>query len=169
MYAYTLWGRIALWSHQSAQTANSEQCIVQIVNVPQRGLPTQSNRVLKPINSFYLYQSFLKYSKTVKLYPHTLQSARFNFHYHSTSFLTDQKLEYIWLLTYKYNGYKWNVCVTIFIRTWEKRGKINCELLREIGKLTFIGAFQFTESRNKHRHTLADSRNAIYLVHCINR
>ena len=38
---------IALWSHQSAQTVNSGQCIVQIVNVPQRGLPTQSKRVLK--------------------------------------------------------------------------------------------------------------------------
>ena len=38
---------IALWSHQSAQTANSGQCIVQIVNVPQRGLPTQAKRVLK--------------------------------------------------------------------------------------------------------------------------
>ena len=25
MYGYTLWGRIALWSHQSAQTASSEQ------------------------------------------------------------------------------------------------------------------------------------------------
>ena len=30
---------IALWSHQSAQTANSGQCIVQIVNVPQRYTP----------------------------------------------------------------------------------------------------------------------------------
>ena len=27
----------ALWSHQSAQTVNSEQCIVQKVNVPQGG------------------------------------------------------------------------------------------------------------------------------------
>ena len=26
---------IALWSHQSAQTASSERCIVQKVNVPQ--------------------------------------------------------------------------------------------------------------------------------------
>ena len=25
MCAYTLWGRIALWSHQSAQTASSER------------------------------------------------------------------------------------------------------------------------------------------------
>ena len=38
---------IALWSHQSAQTANSERCIVQIGNFPQRGLSTQSKRVLK--------------------------------------------------------------------------------------------------------------------------
>ena len=30
---------IALWSHQSAQTASSEQCIVQKVNVPQGGSP----------------------------------------------------------------------------------------------------------------------------------
>ena len=36
MYGYTLWGRIALWSHQSAQTASSELCIVQIVNVKYR-------------------------------------------------------------------------------------------------------------------------------------
>ena len=33
MYGYTLRGRIALWSDQSAQTASSEVCIVQIVNV----------------------------------------------------------------------------------------------------------------------------------------
>ena len=32
MYAYTLWGRIALWSHQSAQTASSERSKVWIVN-----------------------------------------------------------------------------------------------------------------------------------------
>ena len=38
---------IALWSHQSAQTVNSELCIVQIVNVPRRGLSSQSKRVLK--------------------------------------------------------------------------------------------------------------------------
>ena len=30
---------IALWSHQSAQTASSERCIVQKVNVPQGGSP----------------------------------------------------------------------------------------------------------------------------------
>ena len=30
---------IALWSHQSAQTENSERCIVQKVNVPQGGSP----------------------------------------------------------------------------------------------------------------------------------
>ena len=29
---------IALWSHQSAQTASSERCIVQKVNVPQGAL-----------------------------------------------------------------------------------------------------------------------------------
>ena len=28
--------RIALWSHQSAQTASSERCIMQIVNVSLR-------------------------------------------------------------------------------------------------------------------------------------
>ena len=39
MYGYTLWRRIALWSHQSAQTASSEQCIVQIVNVAQGDSP----------------------------------------------------------------------------------------------------------------------------------
>ena len=38
---------MAYLSNQSAQTANSGQCIVQVVNVPQRGLPTQSKRVLK--------------------------------------------------------------------------------------------------------------------------
>ena len=31
--------RIALWSHQSAQTASSEQCIVQTVNVSTRDSP----------------------------------------------------------------------------------------------------------------------------------
>ena len=44
MCGYTLWGRIALWSHQSAQTTSSERCIVQIVNVPQ-GDSTQPRRV----------------------------------------------------------------------------------------------------------------------------
>ena len=39
MYAYTLFGKIALWSQQSAQTVNIEGCIVQIVNVPQGGSP----------------------------------------------------------------------------------------------------------------------------------
>ncbi len=39
MYGYTLWERIALWSHQSAQTASSEPCIVQIVNVLHRLSP----------------------------------------------------------------------------------------------------------------------------------
>ena len=39
MYGYTLWGRIALWSHQSAQTASSELCIMQIVNVPSGDSP----------------------------------------------------------------------------------------------------------------------------------
>ena len=29
MYGYILWGRIALWSHQSALNMGSEQCIVQ--------------------------------------------------------------------------------------------------------------------------------------------
>ena len=33
---------IALWSHQSAQTASSERCIVQKVNVPQGGSPPNS-------------------------------------------------------------------------------------------------------------------------------
>ena len=32
-------GRIALWSHQNAQTASRERCIVQIVNVPQGDSP----------------------------------------------------------------------------------------------------------------------------------
>ena len=36
MCTYTLWGRIALWSHQSAQTASGERCKVPIVS------PTQS-------------------------------------------------------------------------------------------------------------------------------
>ena len=40
--------RIALWSHQSAQTASSERCIMQIVNVSER-LSTQSIRVLNRI------------------------------------------------------------------------------------------------------------------------
>ena len=31
--------RIALWSHQSAQTASSERCIMQIVNVSLRDSP----------------------------------------------------------------------------------------------------------------------------------
>ena len=34
-----VWKDIALWSHQSGQTANSERCIEQIMNVPQRGSP----------------------------------------------------------------------------------------------------------------------------------
>ena len=34
---YIVW--IALWSHQRAQTANSERCIMQKVNVPQGGSP----------------------------------------------------------------------------------------------------------------------------------
>ena len=34
MYGYTLLGRIVLLSHQSAQTASSKRCIVQIVNIP---------------------------------------------------------------------------------------------------------------------------------------
>ena len=29
MYSYILWGRIALWSHQSGLNVGSEQCIVQ--------------------------------------------------------------------------------------------------------------------------------------------
>ena len=33
---------IALWSHQSAQTASSERCIVQKSERPARGLSTQS-------------------------------------------------------------------------------------------------------------------------------
>ena len=39
MYGYTLWGRIASLSHQSAQTASIDECIVQIVNVPQGDSP----------------------------------------------------------------------------------------------------------------------------------
>ena len=35
MYGYTLWGRITLWSHWSAQNTSSEQCIVVVVNAPQ--------------------------------------------------------------------------------------------------------------------------------------
>ena len=42
--------RITLWSHQSAQTASSERCIMQIVNVSLRD-STQSIRVL---NRMYL-------------------------------------------------------------------------------------------------------------------
>ena len=38
-YAYILFERFALWSHQSAQTVNGERCIVQKVNVPQGGSP----------------------------------------------------------------------------------------------------------------------------------
>ena len=37
VYLHIVW--IALWSHQSAQTASSERCIVQKVNVPQGGSP----------------------------------------------------------------------------------------------------------------------------------
>ena len=48
---------IALWSRQSAQTVNSEWCIVQIVNIPQRGLSTQSKKVLK------LHSQWAKYPK----------------------------------------------------------------------------------------------------------
>ena len=39
MYGYTLWGRIALLSYQSAQTLSSEQNVVQVVNVQQGDLP----------------------------------------------------------------------------------------------------------------------------------
>ena len=39
-------GRIALWSHQSAQTASSERCIMRIVNAPQGDSPPNP-RVLK--------------------------------------------------------------------------------------------------------------------------
>ena len=46
MYGYTLWGMIALGSNQSAQTASSEECIMQIVNVPIRDSPPNP-RVLK--------------------------------------------------------------------------------------------------------------------------
>ena len=35
----TMYGWIALWSHQSAQTASSERCIMQIVNVSLRDSP----------------------------------------------------------------------------------------------------------------------------------
>ena len=44
MYNYTLCGRKALWSHESARTASSERCIVQILNVPQGdSLPNPTN------------------------------------------------------------------------------------------------------------------------------
>ena len=49
--------RIALWSHQSAQTASSERCIMQIVNVSLRD-STQSIRVLNRIyleRNIYIY------------------------------------------------------------------------------------------------------------------
>ena len=39
MYGYPLWGKIASWSHHSAQTASSERCIVQIVNVTEGHYP----------------------------------------------------------------------------------------------------------------------------------
>ena len=39
MYGDILCKRITLWSHQSAQTVISEQCIVQIVNVPHGDSP----------------------------------------------------------------------------------------------------------------------------------
>ena len=39
MYGYTLWGRITLWSDQSAQTVSSEQCTVQIKSIPQGDSP----------------------------------------------------------------------------------------------------------------------------------
>jgi hypothetical protein len=42
----THWVRIALWSHQSAQTASSERCIMRIVSYPQGDSPPNP-RVLK--------------------------------------------------------------------------------------------------------------------------
>ena len=65
VHLHIVW--IALWSHQSAQTAYSERCIVQIVNVPQKGLSTQSKRLLK-LPSLFIKISIASYRISIALY-----------------------------------------------------------------------------------------------------
>ena len=56
---------IALWSHQSAQTASSERCIVQKVNVPQGGSPPNPRECSNCTYIYiytYIYNTIYMYS-----------------------------------------------------------------------------------------------------------
>ena len=56
MYGYTLFGRIALWSHHSAQTASSGRWTVQIVKVPQGDSPNNPREYKINLYVFLTYR-----------------------------------------------------------------------------------------------------------------
>ena len=57
--------RIALWSHQSAKTASSERCIVQIVNVSLRDSPPNPYMSAQQNISGALYIYFARRGKSL--------------------------------------------------------------------------------------------------------
>ena len=130
---------IALWSHQSAQTASSERCIVQKVNVLQGGSPPNPRECSNCTGSernIYIY--IYIYIQRITMCPHG--------YHHSGSLSLSLSLSlYIYIYIYIY--------ISALTLQWQRRampwsGNSTCQVFDDV--IVRMGGFHTGQKHTTH-------------------